>query len=244
MENETKTTEDKNKMLIPASIIVAGLLIAFAVMYTLGNSGVQAPRGKDNIANTNPAVADILKIREGDFVLGDPKAKVLYIEYGDFQCPYCGVFYKTIEPQIVSQYVEQGKVAFVWRDFAFLDTINGIERGESHMSAEAARCAGEQGKFWEYHDKLFANQKGENQGAFAAAKLKKFAGDLGLDQPKFSACLDSGKYTQAVKDSTSEGNSVGVDGTPASFINGRLFSGAPRAFSDVKTIIDQALAAK
>lgn len=231
-------------MLIPASIIVAGLLIAFAVIYTRGNSGIPASVGKDNIANTNPAAAEILKIKDGDFVLGNPKAKVVYIEYGDFQCPYCAVFYKTIQPQIVSQYVESGKVAFVWRDFAFLDTLAGIEHGESYLAAEAARCAGEQGKFWEYHDKLFMNQKGENQKAFAVANLKKFAGDLGLDQSKFNSCLDSGKFTEAVKKSTDDGNTAGVDGTPASFINGKLFSGAPRAFSDVKSIIDQALTAK
>lgn len=241
MENET---ESKNNMLIPASIIVAGLLVALAVLYARGGISNPVPSGKDNAANNNPAVADILKIKDGDFVLGDPKAKVVYIEYGDFQCPYCGIFYKTIQPQIVSQYVESGKVAFVWRDFAFLDTLAGIEHGESHMAAEAARCAGEQGKFWEYHDKLFLNQKGENQKAFAAANLKKFAGDLGLDQSKFNSCLDSGKYTDAVKKSTDDGNTAGVDGTPASFINGKFFSGAPRSFSDVKSIIDQALRAK
>ncbi|MDP3785182.1 MAG: thioredoxin domain-containing protein [bacterium] len=229
--------QERNPYLIPASIIVAGLLIAFAVVYTRpGLKFPSAPSGSEDdasfppvfascldsgkhrkaveaateegknlgvngtpatfingrmisgavpfssfqepieaeLASKNSTLPDALKIREDDFVLGNPSAKVAVIEYGDFQCPFCGKFFKTTEQQLKETYLKSGKTAFVWRDFAFLGE-------ESFRAAEAARCAGEQGKFWEYHDYLFNNQRGENAGAFSDRSLKSFAATLGLD---------------------------------------------------------------
>ena len=94
---------------------------------------------------------------------------------------------------------------------------------ESKSAAEASECADEQGKFWEYHDKLFASQAGENQGAFSNDKLKKFAADLKLDTAKFNACLDSGKYSSVVEKETLAAQSMGVQGTPAFLVNGQPF---------------------
>ena len=124
----------------------------------------------------------------------------------------------------------------VWRDFAFLGP-------ESFWAAEAARCANDQGKFWQYHDILFNRQNGENQGAFVKDNLKKFAGELGLDQTVFDNCLDGGKYTQAVKDDTDYGRSVGVNGTPATFINGEIVEGVNQAdpFASFKNVIEKYL---
>jgi protein-disulfide isomerase len=103
-------------------------------------------------------------------------------------------------------------------------------------AAEAANCANEQGKFWEYHDKLFANQK-----ALADGDLKMYASDLGLDEAAFSTCYDSGKYRADVKKDQAEGAAVGVSGTPAFFVNGRFLSGA-QPFEAFKKIIDEELA--
>lgn len=210
------------KLLVPSAIVVAGVIIAGAIIYmkspalpgkTPGVGGLQAP-GVESGADS-----EALKIRPVDFVLGNPAAKVVLVEYGDFQCPFCGRFFKTTEQELKDSYVKDGTAAFVWRDFAFLGE-------ESFRAAEASRCAGEQGKFWEYHDHLFNNQRGENEGAFADAILKRFAKDINLDQTKFNACFDAGKYSEAVKEQSNEGRNLGVNGTPATFVNGKLISGA------------------
>ncbi len=239
MEDEqNNNSEEKNQFLIPASIIVAGAIIAFAVFYSRGPAPVAGV--KDNSvdqAKNSAAAAEVSKISAEDFVLGDKSAKVVFIEYGDYQCPFCKQFFQTVEPQIIDQYVKTGKVAFVWRDFAFLD---GSPDGESHLAAEAARCAGEQNKFWEYHDELFRRQGQENGGAFKADNLKKFATSLGLNRNNFDSCLDSRKYKKAVADSTQGGGVAGVNGTPASFISGKFISGAA-AYSSFASEIDAAL---
>ena len=92
---------------------------------------------------------------EGAPRLGDAGAKVTIVEFADFQCPFCGRFQQTVYPQIKSDYIDTGKAAFIYQDFSFLGE-------ESTVAAEAAKCAGDQGKFWEYHDYLFTHQKGEN----------------------------------------------------------------------------------
>src|SRR3989344_6092423 len=151
------------KLLSPEAMLLAGSIIAVAVWY----SRRPAPGGGEARPDAGrPAdVADALKIQKDDFVSGNPAAKIVLIEYGDFQCPFCGRFFKTTEQEIKEKYIKSGEAVFVWRDFAFLGE-------ESFRSAEAARCAGEQGKFWEYHDYLFNNQKGENEGAFSDQNQK------------------------------------------------------------------------
>ena len=112
-------------------------------------------------------------ISSSDFLQGNPNAKVAIVLYTDFQCPFCGKFFKDTEETAINSYLEQEKVMFVHRDFAFL----GIE---SQKAAEATRCAADQGKFWEYYNYLYNHQNGENQGAFANVNLKSFAKELGL----------------------------------------------------------------
>ena len=209
-----------NKLLIPSAIVLAGVIIAGALLYTKIPLAPSSTLGVES--SKTPSVfpgADALKIRKDDFVLGSPAAKVAIIEYGDFQCPFCGKFFKTTERQIIETYIKSGKAAFLWRDFAFLGE-------ESFRAAEAARCAGEQKKFWEYHDHIFNNQKGENEGAFADTVLKKFAKELGLNETTFNSCLDSKKYRKQVEEQSDEGRAFGVSGTPATFVNGFLISGA------------------
>lgn len=104
-------------------------------------------------------------------------------------------------------------------NFAFLGD-------ESQWAAEAAECAADQNKYWEYHDKLFASQNGENQGAFSKDNLKKFAADLGLDTTAFNSCLDSGKYTQQVQTDTQIAQQIGVQSTPSFLVNGTPLIGA------------------
>jgi protein-disulfide isomerase len=165
--------------------------------------------------------------------LGDPDAPVTIIEFADFQCPYCGRFSAETELQIDEQYMQSGKVRFAYFNFAFLGP-------ESNWAAEAAECASDQNKFWEYHDKLYASQSGENQGAFSKDKLKQFAKELGLDTSAFDECLDSGKYTQLVQDESSMAASIGVRSTPTFLINGQAVVGA-QPFEIFKQTIDSLL---
>jgi protein-disulfide isomerase len=111
---------------------------------------------------------------------------------------------------------------------------------ESQWAAEASECAAEQDKFWEYHDKLFDSQNGENQGAFSKDNLKKFAADLNLDTAKFNDCLDSGKYASAVQEQTQTGQQIGVSSTPTFVINGVPVVGA-QDFNAFQQIIEAQL---
>ncbi len=207
---------EDNKFLIPGAIIAAGLVIAIAVIYSVGGFGGNKPKGAATVA---PIAGELPKVSSEDFVLGDQNAPVTVIEYGDYQCPFCGKFFKETEPTLRENYIKTGKVKFVYRDFAFLGQ-------ESTWAANAAQCAGEQGKFWEYHDYLYSNQNGENKGAFSKNNLKNFGAVLGLDKDKFNLCVDSDKYLSKIKEETKTGGEAGVQGTPASFINGILYAGA------------------
>ena len=123
------------------------------------------------------------------------------------------------------------KVQLVFRDYP----LNFHEHAQ--ISAEAANCAADQGKFWEYHDMLF-----ENQGALAKPNLVQYATNLQLDMASFNQCLDSGKYTNDVKQDMADGQAIGVTGTPAFFINGRFLNGAV-PYEQFAAIIDEELAA-
>ncbi|MFH1393043.1 MAG: DsbA family protein [Patescibacteria group bacterium] len=221
--------EQNNKFLIPAAIAFAGIVIAIAVIYSAQNPNQNANKNNENIA----ALAALPVISSSDFILGDQNAPVTVITYSDFQCPFCSKFFKEVESELREKYIKTGKVRFIYRDFAFLGD-------ESLWAANATRCAGEQGKFWQYHDYLYSNQSGENQGAFSKANLKGFATVLGLDKEKFNSCLDSEKYTAAIQKETKEGGDAGVSGTPASFINGTLYAGA-LPFATFTQIIDSEL---
>ncbi len=135
--------------------------------------------------------------------------------------------------------MDTGKARFVYRHFAFLGP-------ESFAAAEASECAGEQGRFWEYHDLLFQNQGAENSGVFSKENLKNWAPLAGLDAAKFSACLDSGKYAAGVRAEVDQGRQLGVRGTPSIFVDGQLVSGATGfpTNEELTAAIDQALAKK
>lgn len=238
---------DGNNLLIPGAIIIAALIIAGAIIYINGGGG---SRGANQMpptgTNPTPTRSDLSAPADGNYpVLGSPSASVTIVEFGDFQCPFCGKFFRETERQIIDQYVKTGKARFAYRDFAFLGD-------ESIAAAEAAACANEQGSFWQYHDNLYnylwdnyyaKGKSGENVGAFSSANLNRLAADLGLDGARFSACLSGHKYRSDVEKDTADGRARGVSGTPAFLINGKLVVGA-QPFSEFKTAIEAALAGK
>lgn len=150
---------------------------------------------------------------EGAFAQGPKDAPVTIVEFSDFQCPYCSRVVATLK-EIVRLYPKQVRLAF--RDFPIANL-----HPKAAKAAEAARCAGDQGKFWEYHDRLF-----ESQAQATISDFKRFAEQLKLDGKSFAACLDSGKYAAAVEADVQEGTRLGITGTPTFFINGRLVVGA------------------
>lgn len=239
---------EKN-FLIPGAIVVAGVIIAGAVIYIGGGNrtapNAPTPSASDTAAKKGASSPSAPIVESDDPVLGDANAPVTVVEFGDFQCPFCGKFFTETEPQIVNQYVKTGKVKFVYRDFAFLGD-------ESQAAAEAASCANEQGKFWAYHNTLYnylwnnyyaKGKSGENVGAFSSAHLAGFASDIGLDTARFSECVSAHRFKNEVDKDTADGRANGVGGTPSFFINGRFFEGA-LPFSQFQQAIDSALAGK
>ena len=174
---------------------------------------------------------------DDDPVLGSPEAKVLIIEFGDYQCPSCRMFWKDIEPRLKKDYIDTGKVKLVFRDFPLMQS-----HPEALLAAMAVNCAGEQGKYWQYHDKVFREQynKGDDVIRFKAADLKKWAKDIKLDSSAFDQCLDSEKYKNEVMKDKMEGEAAGVQGTPTFFINGRVMGGAQQ-YPEYKKLIDDLL---
>lgn len=164
---------------------------------------------------------------------GSAAAPVVLEEWADFQCPACRQYALGPGRRLEETLVGEGKVRVVWRHMAFLGQ-------ESIRAAEASECAAEQGQFWAYHDKLFAEQTGENRGAFSTSNLKRFAAELGLQTDAFNACLDQGRYTQQVRAETEEGRRKGVRATPTLFINDRkVFEGVP-SFEQLRQAIEAA----
>ncbi len=251
--NEVKVvdnTKANNPSVLAGAIVLAGVIIAGAILLKGSSPAAVAPIP---VKDTGTVLAPV---SASDRVLGNPQAKVTLVLYEDFQCPFCGAIsglqsnteaIKYLEKAVpgwtpfipvVNDYIKNGQVFFTYRDFAFLGP-------ESMRSAEAARCAGDQNKFWEYHDYLYAHQNGENQGGFSDPNLKSFAKDLGLNTVSFNSCMDTNKYTQAVIDSKTEGIKAGVSATPKGFIlrNGKIvdtIEGAESA-TTVKQKIDSAL---
>lgn len=175
--------------------------------------------------------------------MGDPNAPVKIIEYSDFQCPYCKQFSDTTEQGIIDNFVATGKVYFTFRSMGnFISRNIGLGGTESRDAAEAAYCASDQGKFWEYKDILFANSLGEDEGYFARVRLEKMAEAIGLDLTQFNDCMDSEKYRDRVEQDGIDGQAAGITGTPSFLINGKLVVGA-QPYSTFQAEIEAALAA-
>ncbi len=158
--------------------------------------------------------------------LGPKDAKVTLVEFSDYQCPYCSRVRPTIN-RLLDEYKE--KLAYVFKDFPL------SFHKDAQKAHEAAYCANDQKRYFEFHKKLFKNQRNVK-----VAELKKYATELQLDADKFNTCLDQGKYAEKVQKNIMEGSAAGVTGTPAFFINGIMLSGA-QPYEALKEIIDEEL---
>jgi protein-disulfide isomerase len=167
-----------------------------------------------------PASPLAASIQRDGATLGSSTAPVKVDAWEDYQCPYCGVWTAQWEPHLVQDLVASGIVRYQFHDYAFLGT--GRNPDESLLAAVAAQCAGDQGKFWDYHGWLYANQNpnGENKGWFTRDMLDAIASKVGLDQATFDTCLASVAKATAVQAEQAAGSALGVSGTPTIFANG------------------------
>lgn len=145
--------------------------------------------------------------------IGDSNAPITIVEFGDYQCFYCNKFFHETEDQIHENYVKTGKVKMIFKDFVIIGQ-------DSLTAAHAAHCANEQGKFWEYHDTLYNNWNGENNGWASAENQIRFAQEVGLDMEAFSECTASDKYKSMIQASTQDAQTLGLTGTPGFFVIG------------------------
>lgn len=216
--------------------IAAAAIVGLAVM---ANGGVSLPKKTTNVAgNTGtppaaqpnepaPPSSVTVALKDSDHIRGATDAELTIVEFSDFQCPFCSRFKPTID-RILSEY--DGKVRLVYRHFP-LDSIHP----QARPAAEASECASEQGKFWEFHDKLFAGQDN-----LSADFYTKTAQELGLNVGQFNKCVTDGKYRARVDEDYQSGLAAGAQGTPHTIIGTTPISGA-LPYESVKQVVEAAL---
>lgn len=228
--------------LLPASIIIAALLIAGSIVYLVGSRKYANPQTQQ--AAVSPIVGgatstSVMDLRERDVILGDPEAPVTVIEYGDYQCMFCGKFFDLVEIPLREDYIKPGKVRMVFRNFQFLGP-------ESNAAGEAAECAKDQKQFWAFHDEIFREEIKDgraNNGNLNRDLFVSIAKRLKLDESAFISCMDGKKYADQVRKDTAEGQSLGVNSTPTTFVNGKAVLGVKPsgAYEEFKAIVDSFL---
>lgn len=234
-------TETPAWLTAPIAILIAAVMVSASIIYVgSGSTASLLGAGSDvpSVSNKPVVVKDPATLfGPTDPSQGNPDAKVTIVEFSDFQCPYCRAFFEGAYTQIKQQYIDTGKVRLVFRDYPL------SFHPAAKPAALAAGCAQDQGKFWEYHDRMFIEQGKQGTGTitFGATELKSWASQLGMNMTTFNNCLDSSKYAAAVEADTKAGAAAGVSGTPSFFINGELLVGA-QPFATFKAAIDKALA--
>lgn len=213
------------KILIFAGVVAAAIMSIAASLST----------SSENIDLDMDRTHGTISTAMGSSILGSPIAPITIIEFGDYQCHQCYNWFHNTKPAIFENYVDTGRVNFIFVDMAFLGR-------DSPKAAQASYCAEDQGKYWEYHDLLYLSQEPQIDNGWAnPERLKAFAFNLGLDMELFENCLDSGKYSKRVQFNIDEAKKHGINGTPGFFIVGpdgqQKISGA-QPYSVFKLVLD------
>jgi protein-disulfide isomerase len=224
-----------------------------AVVITIVVAAVLILVNRDGNNSSFPAVVAAAPADESVPVdgttLGDPNAPVTVIEYGDYQCPGCAQFFTNDQQKLINDYVATGKVRFEFHAFPFLDrtltlksdgTVSSSGDGESIRAAAASLCAVDQHAFWRYHDTIYTNHNGENEGAYSESRLVDMAAAIGLDREAFANCLDACTHKTEVETLYAESIQAGVQQTPSFAVNGKV--SVYNGYDDLKATIDAALA--
>jgi protein-disulfide isomerase len=214
-------------VLATGGALVAGIVLIVALALTnrpTPSTGTVVP------AAVAPPAAALVHGR----ALGNANAPITIELWSDFQCPVCDSFATTVEPRLRATYLADGRARLVYRDFAFLGN-------ESFEAAAAARVAEALGAgFWPFHDLLYANQAGENRGAFSRDRLADIAVAAGLDRSAFATALNDPAYGLAVNQETIDGHALGVNSTPTLVINGTVYPGLPE-WNKLTALLDSIL---
>lgn len=221
---------------VTAGTGLIGIVIIGVLLLTQGTApksadltGLQAPIGQ--------VPAGLVDGR----VLGKPDAPVTLEVWSDYQCPVCGQFAELVEPTLVRLYVANGTLRIIDHDAAFQGARSSSSYDESVESAAGARCAADQNLYWQFHNWLFANQVGENQGAFRDARLRALATKAGVDVAAWDACRATGQQQAAVRAETDAALKQGVNATPTMYLNGKVIVGL-RSAEELGAMIDAATA--
>ncbi|MDP6642097.1 MAG: DsbA family protein [Candidatus Nanoarchaeia archaeon] len=218
IESQNKQDRKSNLLKYSAISIIIVVVVVFGYRSFSGGSD----------SGSNPITGSTtLDIEVNEKVKGDPNAPVTIVEYSDFECPFCGRFVQQTFPSIEQQYISTGKVKFIYKHFPLRNI-----HFSAQTAAEAAECANEQEKFWEYHDLLF-----QNSPRFRENNLIDYATQVGLNIDQFQECLKSGKYKGVIEKDLRDGSAAGIRGTPGFIVNGQLISGA-QPFSVFQQLID------
>lgn len=201
--------KQRNRLITIGLVTVGAILLVFAfVSPTLKGAGEIITVTPVSLPNAN------------GLTLGDPEAVVTVDVFEDFQCSACRYFSDSIEPLIIQNLVETGKVKYTFHNYPFLDGDGAGSSGESDQAANASMCANEQEKFWEMHSILYANWNGENIGDFSDVRLRAMAEAIGLDMDAFNSCFNANRYEDEIQSDFELGQDMGVSGTPTVFVNG------------------------
>ncbi len=262
MSSEEEVNHDNQKIsvkkstfngLIVGIIILVGVAAFFAGSYASNSNQISEEDLDDAIAKlelkilqnqlpTKQPSAPVKISVDDDPIIGNPDAPITIVEFSDFQCPFCARFHTQTLPLIIEEYIEQGKVKLVFRDFP----IQSIHPNALPASV-AAECANEQNKFKEMHDVLFENQNEWNklETVDALSLFNQYATEIKLDEEQFDSCLSSGKYIPEIKKDLDDGRDYGVSGTPGFFIGndelGYVELKGAQPFESFKKIIDAQL---
>ncbi len=199
---------------IGAVIAAISLFIAFIAFSSINNEPelvIEPPSKTQDVIP--PSVISSTFMENGSPLLGDPNAPITLVEFGDYQCHFCNVHFHNTEHDLLVNYIQTGKVKMIFKDFTIIgpDSIN---------AAHGAHCANDQEKFWEYHDILYNNWTGENNGWASSDNLLKFAQEIELDIDLWSDCMINAKHSQIITDSSKDARDLGITGTPAFFVIG------------------------
>ncbi len=199
---------------IGAIISAIVIIIAFVGFHSISNPTELKIVPTPSAQQVGPAKITMNTfLANGSPVLGDSNAPITLIEFGDYQCHFCNVFFHSTEGDILKNYVDTGKVKMIFKDYNIIgpDSIN---------ASHGTHCANDQGLFWEYHDILYSNWTGENNGWASSENLMKFAQKVGLDIDIWSECMSNGKHSQIILGSNEDAKSLELTGTPAFFVIG------------------------
>jgi len=212
---------------IGAAIASVSIIIVFLAFNTINDEPklvIEPAQKSQELISTNIIYSTIME--NGSPILGNLDAPITLIEFGDYQCHFCNVHFHNTEHSLLQNFIYTGKVKMIFKDFTIIgpDSVN---------AAHGTHCANDQGKFWEYHDILYNNWTGENNGWASSDNLLRFSQEIELDVDQWSDCMIEERYSQIISNSSKDARDLGITGTPAFFVIGpdnkitRLFGAQP-----------------